>query len=257
MNRKLKVITTISASLLVMSVSFFSQGANAATTTVEIPVEALFAPLQGFDDNDNVQVVLHGTLPNSCYSLGEYKVEKTAGSDKVRIRQFAYKKKDGYCAEGQSIPDHLAMSIPFTTEVPIGQLPAGNYEINYFQRGETPGSARRSLGVIRATTPNVDNLPYAAVSNIASPDVFNGAENVSVKLNGVLNSSCTHLEDKVLVTQEDDVFVIRPQVRVDQGVYCMQVLIPFELNLNLGKAKPGHYLVHVRSMNGKSVNRVV
>jgi hypothetical protein len=38
---------------------------------VELPLEAALAPISGYDDNDNIQVILHGALPNACYYVTE------------------------------------------------------------------------------------------------------------------------------------------------------------------------------------------
>src|SRR4051812_49114812 len=66
---------------------------------IEVPVEVALSPVKGFDDNDNIQVVLYGKLPNACYGLDEYQVEKVSGEENFyRIRQFAIKRTDGICA---------------------------------------------------------------------------------------------------------------------------------------------------------------
>jgi hypothetical protein len=61
----------------------------------------------------------------------------------------------------------------------------------------------------------------------------------------------------VRVLPEDDVTVLLPTIKVKRDVLCVQMLIPFKKSLDLGSVTPGIHLIHVRSMNGKSVNHVV
>src|SRR4051812_9712756 len=43
---------------------------------VEVPLEALLAPSRGYDNTNNIEVVLHGYLPNTCYRLADYQAVK-------------------------------------------------------------------------------------------------------------------------------------------------------------------------------------
>jgi hypothetical protein len=234
---------------------FAGYGADAPPSIVELPVEALLAPPVGFDDNDNIEVVLYGTLPNACYTLGEYTTEIVKETSKVRIRQYAIKNNTGFCAQGAAIPPHMQMEIPFMTEVAIGHLPSGDYDFEYTKMGGGDGS--RDLNVAKAESAAVDTKPYAAVWNASVKEILRPDDNLVVTLSGMLNSTCTELDPNVGVKKYPDTFILMPVVTLREDVICAQVLIPFETTVNLGKVDPGHYLVHTRSMSGKSVNRVV
>lgn len=224
-------------------------------TTVELGVKSLLAPQKGFDDNDNIQVVLHGALPNACYSLLGHQIEKI-DQNKIWVRQFAMKQTDGICADESSLPPHMQIEIPFTTEVSLGQLPMGEYEFQFTRPNGEWGS--RFVTIAMATALSVDSLPYAAVMGANLVDVVGPTDEVEVTLGGLLNSSCTELDPDIKVEKINDVYVLLPTVKVKTGVMCLQVLIPFTTKVNLGKiGLPGDYLIHVRSMNGKSVNRVL
>lgn len=229
--------------------------ANRPSTVIEIPVETALAPAQGYDDNDNVVLVLHGYLPNACYTLGKYKIEKVPGSKTLRIRQYALRDNQAICAEGATLPDHLAMMVPFTSEVSIGQLPIGDYEFEF--KSAESGSGKRRINVAKAEVQTVDSLPYAAVSKALASDVVNGGDEVKVTLSGILNSTCTELNPEIRVIRGEDVSIVLPTVQVKTGVICAQYVRPFQTELNLGKLTPGHHLIHVRSMSGKSVNHVI
>jgi hypothetical protein len=94
------------------------------------------------------------------------------------------------------------------------------------------------------------------VTNTTLADVFGGREDVIFDLTGTLNSTCTELDDQVEVVRQDDVYVVLPVMKVKPDVVCAQVLVPFSKKVDLGRLAPGEYLLHVRSMNGSSVNRV-
>ena len=226
-----------------------------STHRVEIPVKALLTPAVGFEEKNNIEIVLYGALPNGCYSLAEYTVEKET-SDTIRIRQYAVHETTGMCAEETTLPIQTQMVIPFVQEISVGRLPVGEYKFLFTQLNT--GEQVRTMSVAKNVTPTVDSLPYAAVSNVQSPDVINGLDHVVATVTGVLNSTCSKLNDNVRVLRENDVYVLLPTIRVEKHVLCAQVLIPFEKKVDLGPAKqPGIYLIHTRSMNGKAVNKVI
>ena len=222
---------------------------------VEVGVDNLLAPLVGFEQKNNIQVVLYGTLPNHCYSLDDYQVERAADRKTVRVRQFAQREQSGLCADEANLPEEWKTPIPFTSEISAGHLEVGDVTFQFKQASGQIGS--RLVRVSPNTTLSVDSLPYAAVSNLSVADVIRGDQEVAVTLSGVLNSSCTELDDEVRVDHQPEVFVLLPTVKTKRGALCLQVLIPFEKKVNLGRAPEGRYLIHARSMNGRAVNRVV
>ncbi len=229
--------------------------AYAHAARVEVGVEALLAPTVGYEQKNNIQVVLYGTLPNKCYSLDEYQVEKDQLGRTVSVRQWAERETSGLCADESHLPPDWKTPIPFMTEVSVGHLPVGNTTFSFMRTGGGVGS--RVVRVSPNTTLSIDSMPYAAVSNVGVADVINGTKEIVVTLTGVLNSSCTQLEDEVKVDHESDVFVLLPTVKAKKEGQCLEVLIPFKKKVNLGLAPAGRYLIHARSMNGKALNRVI
>ena len=223
-------------------------------TRVEIPIEKVFAPEVGFDDNDRIEIVVHGQLTNSCYRLADTVVEPQADGLTYKVKQFATRIENGICGDQAAMmPPHLTVRVPFNKVVDIGTLASAKYKLQYsFAANQT---AFRPLDVAVATVPTIDDFSYAAVANALVPEVVNGADDVKLTLSGVLNSSCTHL-DQIKITPEKDVIIIQPILKVDANVECTQLLIPFMKDVNLGKLASGEYLVHIRSMNGSAVNRV-
>ncbi len=240
--------------VLVGLVTFMS-GSLAYADRVEVAVETLLAPTVGYEQKNNIQVVLYGELPNKCYSLDEYQVEKSADLKIVRVRQYAQREDSGMCADPAHLPEDWKTPVPFTTEVSVGHLEVGS--VNFIYQRSDRSLGERLVHVAPNTTLSVDSLPYAAISNVGVADVINGTRDIQVTLSGVLNSSCTVLDDQVKVDQESDVFVLKPTVKTDRAAKCLQVLVPFTKRVNLGRATAGRYLIHARSMNGRSLNRVV
>jgi hypothetical protein len=223
-------------------------------TMVELPVEAVYAPSAGYDDNDNIQIVLRGTLPNGCYVLADAAGEPVMGTRTIRLRQRAFKKLTGVCEDETTLPDAMKFPLRFTSETSVGILDQGEYSLSWTLPSGL--DATRKLGVAKAATPATDSLPYAAVTQIAVKDIVASFQPVTFTISGVLNSSCMEI-DNVQVVKNDDVFVVLPILKRREGVICTQLTIPFFRKVNLGKQAPGEYLIHVRSMNGRAVNHIV
>ena len=241
------------SAVLLMGFMAMQSNVFAKSTEVEVPAESAFSPSRGFDDNDNVQVVIHGMLPNMCYTLGRSEIQKEAGST-YRIKQYAIKKEDGVCLQDSTMPPHMQLAVPYTTEISLGQLSVGDYQFD-FNGGQEKGI---SVNVAHSKAPTVDSLPYASVSSISISDMVDSRQDTFVRLEGVLTSSCMTFSPKDTQVQKiNDVYVVLPLVKIRTDVMCAQSLRPFSAKVSLGKLAEGHYLVHVRSMNGKAVNRVV
>ncbi len=222
----------------------------------EIALDSLFAPYQGFDDNDQVVVVVHGTLPNACFSLADGNAELQGDGKTIEVHQYAIRRIDGICAEGSDLPPHLQMTVPFTQEIQVGRLSSSNYGIQFLS-SETGKTEIRKLFIDRAAATTIDSMPYAVISNASISDVVLTSQEAVVTLSGVLNSSCISLNPEVKIERDRDVIVLLPTVTFNSDQICTQMLVPFEHKVSLGKIPAGQYLIHVRSMNGQSVSRVI
>jgi hypothetical protein len=78
-----------------------------------------------------------------------------------------------------------------------------------------------------------------------------------VRLSGSLPSSCATLKEVKVIHKNADVFEVLPSVEVPMNEICSPVLRPFQTTIDLGTATKGDALVHVRSLNGQAVNRVL
>ncbi len=244
---------TLGIGLLGAALCLAPNKARSATTqeeATEVNVSAVFLPQHGFDDNDHIVMVLTGELPHICYTLGETKIEKEGHV--IRVHQYAWIRKTGFCGNGDLDPD---LAANFETEVSLGQLETGKYEIQFHQDENKLGT--RSFGIAVAETADIDDYAYAAVTDIISPKVIFDDEQVKVVIQGTLNSTCEHLQEPLRVEKQGDVFVVMPIIDRGKNQPCRRQRTEFHHELNLGVMHTGSYLVHVRAMNGKAVNRIL
>ncbi len=245
-------ILSLSASLLTLLA--IAPHSALAVEPIEIALDHVFIPEHGYDDNDLVQLVAYGNLPNACYTLGETKVETSASGLTLTVHQYAMKNPSALCSQESSLPPHANSLVPFTVTVPIGVQKAGTYNIDFWDINE--GKISRSYQVEPATTKEIDAHPYAAVSNAMLPDVIFKGDKVFLTFSGVYQNSCVEM-DRVEVKQEGDVFVVLPILKVKPVAFCLQVLMPFKQRVLIAdKLRVGEYMIHMRSMSGQSINRV-
>lgn len=220
---------------------------------VEIPVERAYIPKMGYDDNDHIQAIVTGELPNPCYTLGATYTEMAPDAKTVKIHQMAWRQMVGPCASSDLIED----PVPFTSEVNVGTLGAALYNLQF--KDSLNNVKARPFLVEKAKTQTIDNAEYAVVNNVDLDSIVKMGDEVSVTLTGLLTSRCSRI-DSVKVVREDDVLVVLPVVRnkidLSPTERCERVNVQFKEKVSLGLFKSGEYLLHVRSREGKAVNRV-
>ncbi len=223
---------------------------------VEIPVARIFIPATGFDDNDTVQAVMDGELPNVCYILEKQSLTLDPATHQIYVRQFATRLTSGSCKEGSEpgTPEFVT-PIPYTETVDIGKLPEGSYNL-VFATGEGQ-VASKPFEVSSAPVPTLDSLPYAMVTEVSVDDVVVRGRPISVTIKGILNNSCYSLNEEIKTHKVDDVTIVLPTITVARQDACLMYTRPFYQTITLDPVTDvARHLVHVRSMNGKSLNRV-
>lgn len=220
----------------------------------EVPVYGVFAPKFGFDDNDDVQVVIDGYLPNSCYQKGKTKVLVNPTTKTIVITQYAKLEESDLCNDQENLPPEMKVPLKFMSEADIGELTLGDYRIQY---NSLEGPKERSLNIEAAQNRNnIDNVFYAITSNAYVKEVVDASQpHFSVSLTGYLNSPCVSLSNKMKGVLVNDVIILLPEI-VKNGGVCPPVTQDFSLDLSLKTPPPGRYLLHIRSLNGTAVNRL-
>ena len=245
---------TINAMILGVGLSALSVKA-ADAVIVEVPINKVFIAKTGFDDNDSVEAVIDGVLPNTCYAVENQTLRFDKITNTFEIKQYAIRLGSGTCKEGSSPGNPEFMTpIPYSQTLSLGRLKRGDYQIQFIN--EAGENRIRHFGVAVAPVPSVDDALYAYVSTVQVLDMHNINENVVAQVSGILNNSCYEL-GPVTFERLDDVVVILPTIVVTKSDACLMMTRNFTLKVNLGRMPTeDRYLIHVRSMHGKSVNHV-
>ena len=222
-----------------------------ALALVQIPISEVFIP-GGYDDNDNVEVVVDGVLPNACYQLAHTQVYQSGNT--FQLIQYAEVRTVADCKNQDSLPSKLDWPTSYSAVVNLGVLSAGRYDVAYAQ-SKTGGLELESLQVVTATTNEVDDKTYAPISRAFVPEVIYQTNNVQVVLSGVLGTLCLEVDQNIEIRRNDNVIVILPTLKERPGLECSRSSRPIEIVQSLGNLAPGRYLLHVRSTVGKAVNR--
>jgi hypothetical protein len=213
-----------------------------APALVDVSPDTVYTPL-GFDDNDNVQIVLDGALPNTCYKIGPASARIDVKEHKVYVHQQAFYYPGAWCAE---------VRVPYVQTLNLGVLKSGAYEVYVESEGAAPRAAA-VLPVAVATSNNPDDYLYAPVTDA---HIERGDEFSTLVLNGVFGNSCMKFLEVKTNVRANGVIEVLPIIQMQTGVTCAEVTLDFNLNVTLKGVPHGRYLIHIRSLNGQSVNRV-
>lgn len=213
----------------------------AGPTIVDVEFTDSYAP-KGFDDNDNVQIVVEGSFPNSCFRPAEY--EQTIDFDKKEIvvqgKAYQY---TGECEEEKII-------VPFNQTINLGLMKKGEYKIIEANTKNVLGE----ISVGEAKNDQPDDYAYAPIRQ-AYLDSILGATNVI--LSGEFTSDCVRF-NKIIVDMQPKVIVVQPTVVIEKRGNCISGHYPFVKRIPVQtNGSVGKYLLHIRTMNGNAVNNLV
>lgn len=226
-----------------------SAGMGMAGEPKEIPavVDKIFIP-HGYDDNDNIEVVLHGDFYNSCFKVGQSGATIVEDGQDPVIKLWATSldySKDQACAE---------VVTPFIQVVKLGVLKANQYEVKINDGGESIGF----LNVAKRTSDLADDFIYAPVS---SAYLKSNTAGQSLVLRGIYPSwtdGCQKIVEVKTYSMPDDVLVVLPITTLDEEAECGETsLRSFKYEHPMAKPFKGEGLMHVRVLNGNSLNQYI
>lgn len=229
--------------LVTLIALMMSAGLLASPNLTQVPTTHAFAPM-GFDTNDNAEVIVTGFLPNLCYKAPQSSVKMAGNSIAVEVKALNYSSENTYCLE---------MLVPFTEVVDLGVLDKGTYTIDVnpeksnamFNKGVST-----TLKIVEASSDAVDDFIYASVKSI-------DMDNDDVVLKGYNPSDCLVLDEVKYVDNGIDTYSVLPMMK-KVSEFCPMKPTPFEYRTKLPDTlKVNNILLHVRVMDGKSVNRVI
>jgi hypothetical protein len=209
--------------------------------TVDIALKKAFVPV-GFDDNDRIQFAVTGNTPNTCYRVGPHALKVNEEDKTITVHQQAYLYQ-GVC---------LQILLPFTQVIDVGLLKSGTYTILDRQTGETLGS----LPITRGENQGPDDFLYAPI-NDAHTQYSQGRNKLYIT--GTFSDRCSEFED-IRVLYQDQVLVVQPIIRrtIESTSTCSSTeKTRFLKTIDLKKGLRGTFFLHVRTLNGQAINKIV
>lgn len=205
-----------------------------------VPVDAAFIPA-GFDNNDNVELVVTGYLPDLCHKAPSAKVQITGNMIEVKVTSLYYGDTRPFCPE---------MVVPFTQTVQLGVMDEGQYEVVVNEK--TPWAQKEKMKITKSSSVMVDDYNYAYVQYIDKEVGDN-----KVALRGYNPSDCFVLDKIDFISNRKDTYSILPKMKQVKD-FCPMKMMPFSYSWNVPeKLKGKKILLHVRTMDGNSVNTIL
>lgn len=205
----------------------------------------VFAPT-GFDNNDNAQVVLAGDLPNTCFRVGSGISKIDAEKKQIFFKSQAYSYESSWC---------LFVLVPYSQVVDLGPLAAGSYELFAENRAGKPVSFG-SIQVGAARNAGPDDHLYASVKEALVSPKTNQSE-YTISLSGTLPADCMRMNRVEIIQKAANVIEVLPIAEIKPGSQCHTSPIPFSFKTKFKSNFAGRTLLHVRSLNGQSLNKVI
>lgn len=234
---------TTFALVIALTFSAYVQASN--PQVVISPIDHVFVP-NGFDNNDNVEVVITGTFPNPCYTRN--KVEVQYSGSNIFILVSALKKDD------PSKPICEPMAVPYKEVVSLGNLQGGRYQI--YANRDSRYEQREYLNVETSTSTSVDDYIYPIVEYVDLG--FTGGLSGNAMLVYKTPSDCIVLDRvEYTINNKDTISVLPIMKKVSQD--CNQTMRKFEvpISFNLRSFSHPNVLVFVRSIEGRAVSTII
>lgn len=226
-------------SIAAATACFLSVQQAAASTIEYLPIDHVYT-VKGFDSNDNTEIMVEGFLPDLCHQTPTAK-SRVIGK-KVLIDVTGYKAVEPgqICAQ---------MIVPFLSTVDVGVLDKGNYKV--IVNGASGNAASADLFIDESSSSAVDNHVYANVDFVEKVQSDN-----KILLKGYNPSDCMELDRVDFISNELDSYAVLPIMKKVRAS-CPRKMVPFSYEATVpNDLNRDKVLLHVRVMNGKSVNTV-
>ncbi|MEY4066288.1 MAG: hypothetical protein RIR26_2496 [Pseudomonadota bacterium] len=236
---------------LAVCFSFLAAQAHAETPSVSqepAPVEHVFVP-QGFDDNDNAEVIIQGRFPNACMKTGPVEKSIDTQNKVIRLRPQVYVYRGEPCAQ---------VIVPFIQRVTFGTLKEGEWRIEI---DGMPSVNPLPLMISRARSATPDEFLYAPVEEvILLPGALGTRQRLVVSGNWpiITGGGCFVMKQVVTKLGSDNTLVVQPMAELRPPEQCSaatQRKRSFQSAVTLEKSLQSDSLIHVRVLNGESLNK--
>lgn len=216
-------------------------GKAVASVPIEkrVPIDHVFAP-KGFDTNDSSEIVVAGFLPNLCHRSPRAKATVVGKTIHIEVKSLYYLPSDPFCPE---------VVVPFIETVNLGLLDKGKYRVEV--NGGAEEDARTNMAVAESSSDAIDDFIYAGVQYVEKAE---GSRHVQIK--GYNPTDCYELDKIETVSNGKDTLALLPIMKKIRD-FCPLKMIPFTYEYDVPEVQDLNrdtILLHVRSMEGKSVN---
>ena len=221
--------------------------AKTGPVMVDAPIEKIFIP-HGFDDNDNVEVVIHGKFPSSCYNVGQASATVNEETQEVEVEANAIYYSDAFCIQSVT---------PFIETIKLGVLPKGEFKV----RMKDKPDVNNVLRVKERTTESPDDNLYAPVEN-ANIEVDWETGKQALRVQGkfpYMFIGCMVMKEIQTVQNSSDTLVVLPIAEIVDGEACAEQPDDRSYEITTGLSQPfyGEGLLHVRTLHSTSLNRFI
>ncbi len=228
---------------MIIFLMLISQLMASTPINMEIPIKRVYAP-NGFDSNDNTQIIVSGTLPNLCHKSPKVKMRKEGNDIFLTLSVLYYEDNNPFCPK---------VNVPFLVPIELGLLEKGFYSIYLKERAGT--RLKTNIEIEENTTSQVDEHIYANVENVERDEDVPGKYYIL----GHNPSSCLELDTIKINYNGVDTYSVMPIMK-QVSELCPQKRVPFKHTFYLdtedktSSIKFSDRLIHVRVMNGRAIN---
>lgn len=226
------------------------------SSSTSLPIKHIFSIERGFDTTDMIEVAVQGEMPNSCYRLNKGSAYVDRVHKKILINVEGYVAKNEVC---------LPMVTPYLEVIHLGPLPEGDYTVHSVLDPDTMGL----LQVARSATDHQDNYLYAPVDTVEVLDIPMGIARdrefkQTLSLKGTyphMFTGCMRVTDVKAYKTTNNVLVVLPISSIYNKEDCNPNDVDnynrFHVTKNLPEALSGTALVHVRTLDGRALNKLM
>lgn len=242
--KNIKPLVSMAIALITLSAPVLSF----AQTNLAVPSKplAVFTP-KGFTNNNNAQVVIAGSFGNYCYKLMPPQFKVDTEHYKIYIDNSVY--TPPHCTPAE-------MFIPYSTVISLGYLPIGKYEVLTLDSfGKYGKQADLPIALAQLLSPGRDDSLYVPVSD-ASFEVKRGQSFPTLTLRGIFPNTCIALKSVQVKMRAGGVLEVLPYAGVKTNP-CVNKPTAFATTIRLENFPKTTTLIHIRSMNGQAINKVI
>lgn len=212
---------------------------------VEAPLDHLFVP-NGFDNNDNVEVVVTGKFPNPCYVRNSYKVK--IQEDQIKIDVTSLSMDDPAYTKCEPL------KIPFSEVINIGSIQGGIYQVIVNEGGKY--EKRETISVGTSQSESVDENIYAMVDFVETG--FTGGASGDAILIAQSPSPCLVFDRVEYLSNTKDALSILPIMKkVSSNCPEKNERLEIPVKFDPAKFNSDQVLLFVRTIQGRSVHTII